>query len=117
MKRQFLQPEDRETIEELCQALIFADFVPIIIFLLPLLTGGSLLPSWIFIHSLQIITHMVLLQTIMPVHAYEFLSTWNNWLRWYDEDLLKLVAGNIHDLKEYDIDEGTYHPILLLANY
>jgi len=57
----------------------FADFLkwPVIvsfILILPVITAGSLLPTWVFINSLQIISHMILLRSIMPAPAHYFLK-------------------------------------------
>ena len=85
---------------------------------LPVMTVGSLLPTWMFINSLQIIAHMVLLKTLMPGPAHYFLTKYLNWLRWYDEDLMEwLEDESTFDLKKYDLDFGAYHALLKLANY
>ena len=54
--------------------------------ILPVIAVGSLLPTWIFINSLQIIAHTILLKTLMPANAHYFLSTFLDWLRWYNEN-------------------------------
>lgn len=54
-----------------------------LLLILPVVTGGSLLPTWIFLNSLEIISHMVLLKTMMPANVHFFLKKWNDWRRWY----------------------------------
>ena len=79
--------------------------------ILPVITVGSLLPTWIFINSLQIIAHTVLLKTLMPANAHYFLSTYLNWLRWYNEDFFKYV-GQKFDMRSYNLEYGAYHTLL-----
>ena len=88
------------------------------ILILPVITAGSLLPAWMFINSLQIIAHMVLLKTLMPGNVHYFLTKYLNWLRWYDEDFMEWIdEGSAFDLKKYDMDFGAYHALLKSANY
>ena len=80
------------------------------ILIIPSITAGSLLPTWMFINSLQIIAHMVLLKTLMPGNVHYFLTKYLNWLRWYDEDFMEWIEdGSAFDLKKYDLDFGAYH--------
>ena len=40
------------------------------ILIMPVMTIGSLLPTWVFVNSLEIISHMILLKTVMPANAH-----------------------------------------------
>lgn len=93
----------------------FADFLkwPVIvsfILILPVITAGSLLPTWVFINSLQIISHMILLRSIMPAPAHYFLKQWNDWIRWYDPAFIEYLQ-EAYDWKRYGIDFGEYHQL------
>ena len=98
------------------QTLVSSGLLPCLVFVLPVLTAGSLLPTWMFINSLQIISHLVLLRTLMPVNAHYFLSTWNDWIRWYDNNVWD-SASMVVDFKEYDLDYGSYNSMLQMSNY
>jgi len=52
----------------------------------------------------------------MPVNAQYFLSTWNDWIRWYDNNVWD-SASIVVDFKEYDLDYGNYNSMLLMSNY
>jgi len=117
LARQFDSAESQDIVVSLTQTLVSAGVLPFLCLILPALTAGSLLPTWMFINSLQIITHTVLLPTHMPVNAHYFLSSWNDWMRWYDSDFWQFFVNDVHAFKEYDIDTGDYHPMLLMSNY
>ena len=86
--------------------------------IMPVVTAGSLLPTWMFINSLQIIAHMVLLKTLMPGTAHYFLNKYLNWLRWYDSDIIEWLASqSIIEFKKYDLDFGAYHTLLEASDY
>ena len=82
----------------------------------PVTTAGSLLPFWIFINSLQIISHMILLKTIMPANAHFFLKRYNDLIRWYDPSFWEYLRQT-HEFKEYEIENGPYSPPLKLGDY
>ena len=44
------------------------------ILIMSVMTIGSLLPTWVFVNSLEIISHMILLKTVMPANAHYFLK-------------------------------------------
>ena len=52
----------------------------------------------------------------MPVNAHYFLSTWNDWIRWYDNNVWD-SASMVVDFKEYDLDYGSYNSMLQMSNY
>ena len=83
LPRQFSSEDEVEEVNEIADSI---SWIAILSFLLvaPVITAGSLLPFWIFVNSLQIISHMILLRTIMPANAHLFLKKWNNLVRWYD---------------------------------
>ena len=82
--RQFAMQSEIDSVDEYADSLIWL-LLASFLFLSPVITAGSLLPFWMFINTLQIISHMILLKTIMPANAHYFLKKWNNWMRWYDE--------------------------------
>ena len=84
--RQIAQ-EDMEFIRWFADALLVLVLV-CFAFAAPVVNAGSLLPTWVFVNSLQIISHMVLLKSIMPAPAQFFLKKWNDWVRWYDPDFI-----------------------------
>ena len=53
---------------------IKAYIILIVLLVMAFFSLGSLLPMWVFINSLQIITHTVLLNTIMPGNAFLVLK-------------------------------------------
>lgn len=57
--------------------------------LLPVVAAGSLLPTWIFVNSLQLVAHTVLISSLMPGNASFFLSKFLNWVRWHNEDFIQ----------------------------
>ena len=83
--------------------IVLASFL----FLSPVITAGSMLPFWMFINSLQIISHMLLLKTLMPANAHYFLRKWNNWMRWYDVDFQEHLQES-YNFKTYSEDTGAY---------
>ena len=82
-----------------------------LVMILPVIAVGSLLPTWIFINSLQIIAHMVLLKTLMPANAYYFLSTYFDLLRCYNKDLFDFIERKF-DTRSYNLEFGAYHTLL-----
>lgn len=87
-----------------------------LILILPVITVGSLLPTWVFLNSLQIISHMILLKTLMPANAHYFLKKWNDWIRWYDDDFWEYLQG-VYDFRFYGVDFGNFHALLDLGDY
>lgn len=79
--------------------------------ILPTITAGSLLPTWMFINSLQIISHMVLIKTLMPGNTHYFLTKYLDWMRWYNEDIFKWLELHF-EFKRYQMDFGAYHELL-----
>ena len=51
--------------------------------------GGRLLPTWMFLNSMQLIVHVILIKTDMPSHAHSFMQNFLDKLRlkfdWTDE--------------------------------
>ena len=43
--------------------------------------GGRLLPTWMFLNSLQLIVHLPLLSTSMPSNLHFFLVKYLNFIR------------------------------------
>ena len=107
---------EKEAIDQLHLA-VDQMFIGIMLMVLPVITVGSLLPTWMFINSLQIIAHMLLLKTLMTGSAHYFLLKFLNWLRWYDKDFIESLEGTIFDFKEYSLDFGAYHALLKAGNY
>ena len=55
--------------------------VLIVLLIMGFFSLGSLLPMWIFINSLQIITHTTLLNTMMPGNAFLVLKQYLDLVR------------------------------------
>ena len=72
---------------DISYGLVVASFVVI----LPFVSIGSLLPSWMFINALQLMAHLPLLNSIMPANAHFFMSKYLNLVRWYDSDVVDSV--------------------------
>ena len=83
---------EKEVIDQL-YSLLDKLFIGMMLMVLPVITAGSLLPTWMFINSLQIIAHMVLLKTLMTGNAHYFLLKFLDWLRWYDRDFIESLEG------------------------
>ena len=110
-----INPEDSEYIGWLAEYM--RPWVTLaIILVLPVATVGSLLPTWIFLNSLEIISHMILLKTMMPGNAHYFLKKWNDWRRWYDPDFWEHLKEN-YDFMRYALDFGSYNVVFELADY
>ena len=110
-----ISPSEQETVDNLNSILDTLWFGTMLL-ILPVITAGSLLPTWIFINSLQIIAHMVLLKTIMPGTVHYFLDKYLQWLRWYDSDFIQWLEES-YEFKKYDLDFGSYHVLLQACNY
>ena len=104
--RQFAMQSEIDSIDGYADSLIWI-LLASFLFLSPVITAGSMLPFWMFINSLQIISHMLLLKTLMPANAHYFLRKWNNWMRWYDVDFQEHLQEN-YNFKTYDEDTGAY---------
>lgn len=95
--------------------------VGVCIFIL-ILTCGPLLPVWMFINSMQLILHVILIKSFIPGHAHyfllDYLNIWrlhffgiNSWLReeFFIEELqmdVQLVASD---------DQAYYYTNLLYS--
>ena len=68
VKANILRQLNPRTAEILDQGLIYikGSVVAIVCGILAFFSYGSLLPLWVFVNSLQIITHSTLLNTLMP---------------------------------------------------
>ena len=115
LARQFGSKDEVEQVDEFADSVTWL-IMPCLLLVIPVITAGSLLPFWVFINSLQIISHMVLLNTIMPANAHFFLKKWNDWIRWYDSSFWEYLKHN-YDFKEYEKDTGSYSPLLWQSDY
>ena len=106
---------DKETVD-LINGFLVAFIVLACVFLLPLVTAGSLLPTWMFINSLQIIAHMTLIKTLMPANVHYFLRKYLDLLRWHDSDFIEHL-DNTYDFKKYVVGTGAYSTILGACDY
>ena len=52
-----------------------------VIFFLILICAGPLLPTWMFLNSIQLIFHLPLIKSDMPSHAFFFMTDYLNKLR------------------------------------
>ena len=61
------------------------------------LCGGRLLPTWMFLNSMQLILHVILIRTDMPSHAFKFMHDLLDKLRFkYDwsEEMTEESVGS-----------------------
>ena len=87
-----------------------------ILLILPLVTVGSLLPTWMFINALSLIAHLPLLNSNMPANAHYFLRKYLDILRWYHEDTVEQVE-DYFEIKKYDDEVGHFHLLLKACGY
>jgi len=87
-----------------------------LVLILPVISAGSLLPTWMFINALQILAHMVLLKTLMPGNAHYFLKKYLDWLRWYDRGFIDYMQQT-YDFRHSKLNEGAYNRILQVCDY
>jgi len=87
-----------------------------LICVLPFMATSALLPAWVFIHSAQLISHLVLLNTTMPANSHTFLRHINDLLRWYDASTYFSIAESFH-LSRSEVGTGAYSAYFLLAGY
>lgn len=87
-----------------------------ILLILPFASLGSLLPTWMFINSLQIIAHMPLMNSLMPGNAHYFLTKYLDMVRWRNKDFNKWLDGYVN-WKDYDVDVGFFHLLLKEGGY
>ena len=87
-----------------------------ILVILPFISLGSLLPTWIFINSLSLLAHLPLLNTNMPGNVHIFLTDYLDKVRWYDEDFIESIEES-YEFKKYDIDVGSFHKLLKVCGY
>ena len=76
--------EQVRSIETMLNIFMLLCFLP---FIFSLGFGGRLLPTWMFINSMQLVTHSPLLTTFMPANMHVFFVDYLGWLRLYSEDL------------------------------
>jgi len=55
--------------------------IVMLLFLFIALCGGRLLPTWMFLNSMQLILHVILIRTDMPSHAFFFIHNFLNKFR------------------------------------
>jgi len=81
-----INPSAAKGIDEMnfSKGMAFFSFVII----LPFVSIGSLLPTWMFINALQLAAHLPLLNSIMPGNAHYFLNEYLDLVRWYDKDFI-----------------------------
>ena len=110
-----ISASEKQTVDSLDDILDVV-WLGTMLLILPVITAGSLLPTWMFINSLQIIAHMVLVKTMMPGTVHYFLNKYLDWLRWYDGDFMEWLEGTF-EFKRYDLDFGAYHALLKSCDY
>ena len=87
-------------------------YVIISISLLVAVIGGRLLPTWMFINSMQLVFHVSLIKTDLPAQAHFFILDFLNTLRLHfswTEELIEDIIGNpaIVDYKLIQSEEST----------
>ena len=112
--RQVTKDESRE-VDQIFNILRL-DAILTAVFILPVITAGSLLPTWMFINSAQIIAHMPLLKTMMPGNVNYFLNKFLDWLRWHDKQFIEWLKTQ-HYFKNYGQNSAAYHTLLRACDY
>lgn len=87
-----------------------------LVLILPFASCGSLLPTWMFINTLQLLAHLPLLNSSMPANAHHFLKGYLDMVRWYDKDFIDDVENSL-DSKKYDVEFGSFHELLKACDY
>lgn len=67
--------------------------------------GGRLLPTWMFLNSIQLIVHLPLLSTSMPSNLHFFLVKYLNFIRMNAESIDRYieVLERESGLADYDL--------------
>jgi len=108
---------EKETVDQI-ESILRWFSIATMLFILPVITAGSMLPTWMFINSVQIIAHMALLKTLMPGNAHYFLNKYLDWLRWRDADFIEwLQVSYDFNFKSYSLEKGSYHALLNACGY
>ena len=110
-----ISAEDQETLDNMEDIMRWVALATLFL-ILPVITAGSMLPTWMFINSLQIIAHLALVKTMIPANAHYFLKQYLDWLRWYDSDFWTHMQER-YDFKRYQMDFGAYHYMLKACDY
>ena len=64
--------------ESFVNVLLFLAFVPLLLFVG---FGGRLLPTWMFLNSLQLFVHLPLLETYLPANLSSMLAYYLGYIR------------------------------------
>lgn len=91
-------------------------FLASILLIGPFASLGSLLPTWMFINSLQLIAHTPLLNCDMPGNAQYFLNKYLDLVRWRNSDINDWLQS-IFRWKNYETSVGFYHYLLEINGY
>lgn len=83
VQTKILRQINYEEAEQLESGLVYvkAYIIFIVLLIMGFFSLGSLLPMWIFVNSLQIITHTTLLNTMMPGNAFLVLKQYLDLVR------------------------------------
>lgn len=64
----------------------------VLLIVLPVASLGSLLPTWMFVNSLQLVAHLPLLNMSLPANAHIFMIKFLDLVRWYDKELIESIG-------------------------
>ena len=115
--RQFPSGSSPDTVEGFSDAFCFFAALCLIL-VIPVFTTKAIEPVWVFLHSLQVITHLILLNTLMPANAQLFLRNLNDIVRWHDPNQEGFVAPEAEQ-KQFEHQGGTgpYTTVFISAGY
>ena len=70
--------------------------------------GARLLPTWMFLNSMQLIAHTPLLNTYMPSNLHYFLIKFLNLVRIFSKAIDETLEGWQHDgLQSYEMTQNS----------
>ena len=92
-----------------------------LVLVIPCFALGSLLPTWMFINTLQLAAHLPLLNTNMPANVHYVLSKQLQLVSWHDKDFLNLIGriipSNLMPISQYDIKADALNPLLDICGF
>ena len=113
------EAESLQQVEETMNGLMVTAFVP---FLMLVGFGGRLLPTWMFLNSMQLIVHTPLLQTFMPSNLNLFFVDYLNLVRLNSEQIGEQIDAWQKDRGQADYElaqgeESSYSALLNQCGY
>ena len=96
--------DDAKTVDTATSVAQIALVAVLVIFFFLIMCGGPLLPTWMFLNSMQLIFHVPLIKSDMPAHTHFFMIEYLNVLRLHfdwTESASESVLGSA-DKDDYD---------------